>query len=141
MATSTQPTMEKPTEDRAWPGAQQTADPVFGERPGQSDRPERGRRPRRKPNRADQRPNERRLPLKTRIVLGVAGGLLVVLGIAGLFLPFLQGILFLVLAAAVLSLTSRRIYAWLAGTIGERWPGAWDRVERFRTRVRWKLRR
>lgn len=140
MATSTQPTMEKPTEDRAWPGSQQPADPLFGAASEPVERPKPGRRPRRKPP-ADQLPNERRLPLKTRIVLGVAGGLLVVLGIAGLFLPFLQGILFLVLAAAVLSLTSRRIYTWLAGTIGERWPGAWERVERFRTRVRWKLRR
>jgi len=66
---------------------------------------------------------------------------LLVLGIAGLFLPFLQGILFLVLAAAVLSLTSQRVYLWLQGLIGERWPKAWDRVERFRTRMRWKLRR
>lgn len=84
---------------------------------------------------------QRQLPLRTRIILGTAGGLLVVLGIAGLFLPFLQGILFLVLAAAVLSLTSRRIYRWLQGTVGRRWPSGWQRVERFRTRVRWKLRK
>lgn len=83
----------------------------------------------------------RQLPLRTRIILGTAGGILVVLGIAGLFLPFLQGILFLVLAAAVLSLTSRRVYRWLQGTVGDRWPQAWRRVERFRTRVRWKLRK
>lgn len=97
------------------------------------------RRPRseRRAPRRSQRP----LPLRTRIILGTAGGLLVVLGIAGLFLPFLQGILFLVLAAAVLSLTSRRIYNWLQGAIGARWPNAWQRVERFRTRMRWKLRK
>lgn len=83
---------------------------------------------------------QRPLPLRTRIILGTLGGVLLVLGIAGLFLPFLQGILFLVLAAAVLSLTSRRVYLWLHGLIGERWPKAWDRVERFRTRMRWKLR-
>lgn len=96
--------------------------------------------PERRSRRSGRRP-QRPLPLRTRIILGTAGGLLVVLGIAGLFLPFLQGILFLVLAAAVLSLTSRRIYHWLQDTIGERWPNAWQRVERFRTRMRWKLRK
>lgn len=141
MATAPQPTMEKPTEDRAWPGSDQVADPVLGEPTAPCEGRSPGRRGARPARGETQRPNERRLPLKTRIALGVVGGLLVVLGIAGLFLPFLQGILFLVLAAAVLSLTSRRIYAWLARTIGERWPGAWERVERFRTRVRWKLRR
>lgn len=89
-----------------------------------------------RPPRRSQRP----LPLRTRIVLGTFGGLLLVLGIAGLFLPFLQGILFLVLAAAVLSLTSRRVYEWLESAVGGRWPQAWRRVERFRTRMRWKLR-
>lgn len=87
------------------------------------------------------RRRQRQLPLRTRIILGTAGGLLVVLGIAGLFLPFLQGILFLVLAAAVLSLTSRRMYYWLQSAVGKRWPNAWRRVERFRTRMRWKLRK
>lgn len=131
-------TPDTPTEDRAWPGADQLADRPDGAscEPGPEEGP-RGHRKRRK----NGRPNERKLPLKTRIALGVAGGLLVVLGVAGLFLPFLQGILFLVLGAAVLSLTSRRIYGWLGRTLGERWPGAWDRVERFRTRVRWRLRR
>lgn len=134
-------TRETPTEDRAWPGADQIADPAAGTSPaGRNGEPDGGRRRRRK-RRGNGRPNERKLPLKIRIALGVAGGLLVVLGIAGLFLPVLQGVLFLVLGAAVLSLTSFRIYRWLARTIGERWPGAWDRVERFRTRVRWKLRR
>ncbi len=141
MATAPQPTMEKPTEDRAWPGADQIADPVFGEPTEPCDRPSRARHDTRLARRETQRPNERRLPLKTRIVLGVASILLVVLALAGFFLPLLPGFVFLALAAAVLSLTSRRIYGWLARTIGERWPGAWERVERFRTRVRWKLRR
>jgi hypothetical protein len=83
----------------------------------------------------------RALPWKTRLVLATAGTLLLVLGIAGLFLPFLQGILFLVLAAAVLSLASERVYGWLRGLASERWPGLWRRVERFRTRVLWKFRR
>lgn len=83
----------------------------------------------------------RALPWKTRVVLATLGALLLVLGIAGLFLPFLQGILFLVLAAAILSLASERVYGWLRSLMSERWPGGWQRVERFRTRVLWKFRR
>lgn len=113
------------------------------ERPRGIEEPKGRRAGRRRPrSEGDPEPRrQRQLPLRTRIILGTAGGLLVVLGIAGLFLPFLQGILFLVLAAAVLSLTSRRIYHWLQKAIGDRWPQAWQRVERFRTRVRWKLRK
>lgn len=114
------------------------------ERPAQACPGSTGAEPASRQRRADRLPparDQRQLPLRTRIVLGTAGGILVVLGIAGLFLPFLQGILFLVLAAAVLSLTSRRVYRWLQAAVGERWPHAWQRVERFRTRVRWKFRR
>lgn len=83
----------------------------------------------------------RALPWKTRAVLATVGVLLLLLGVAGLFLPFLQGILFLLLAAAVLSLASERVYGWLRGLVAHRWPGAWRRVERFRTRVLWRFRR
>ncbi len=83
----------------------------------------------------------RPLPLATRVVFGSLGALFLVLGIAGLFLPFLQGILFLVLAAAVLSLASATVDGWLFRLLSERWPGLWKRVERFRTRMRWKYRR
>lgn len=83
----------------------------------------------------------RALPWRTRAILASAGVVLLVLGIAGLFLPVLQGILFLVLAAAVLSLTSERVYGWLHRLASVRWPGFWRRVERFRTRLRWRFRR
>jgi hypothetical protein len=92
---------------------------------------------RRNPRRRSGRP----LPLATRVLFGSLGALFLVLGVAGLFLPFLQGILFLVLAAAVLSLASETVDGWLFRLISERWPGLWRRVERFRTRVRWKYRR
>lgn len=99
------------------------------------------RHPRERPTASKRRRRFRALPWKTRAILATAGVLLLVLGVAGLFLPFLQGILFLVLAAAVLSLASERVYRWLRGLVAERWPGAWQRVERFRTRVLWKFRR
>lgn len=91
--------------------------------------------------RGERRRRFRALPWKTRAVLATVGVLLLLLGVAGLFLPFLQGILFLLLAAAILSLTSERVYGWLRGLVAHRWPGAWRRVERFRTRVLWRFRR
>lgn len=81
------------------------------------------------------------LPLGTRVVLATLGSLLLILGVAGLFLPFLQGILLLMLAAAVLSLASDTVYGWLEGLLSQRTPAFWKRVERFRTRVRWRFRR
>lgn len=86
------------------------------------------------------RRQRRRLPFATRIWFWLAGGLLFALGIAGLFLPFLQGVLFLLLAAALLSLASDTIYGWLESSTADRWPHLWHRLERFRTRVHWKLR-
>jgi len=49
-----------------------------------------------------------RRPLKI-----TAGVLLLVLGIVGLFLPFLQGILFIVMGLSLLSTESDRAKAWL----------------------------
>jgi uncharacterized membrane protein YbaN (DUF454 family) len=45
-----------------------------------------------------------------KITLGV---LLLVLGVIGLFLPFLQGILFLIMGLSLLSTESPRAKAWL----------------------------
>lgn len=115
---------EPPVEDR-----EETLAPESAPTSDQAPSPRRGRR------------RFRALPWKTRAILATVGALLLVLGIAGLFLPFLQGILFLVLAAAILSLASERVYGWLRGLMSERWPGGWQRVERFRTRVLWKFRR
>ena len=71
------------------------------------------------------------LSLPVRIVLSVLGWVLILIGIAGRFLPVLQGGLFLALGAAVISLVSRRFHGWLR-TRFARWPRGWKRVERFR---------
>jgi uncharacterized membrane protein YbaN (DUF454 family) len=42
-----------------------------------------------------------------------AGVLLLILGVIGLFLPFLQGVLFLVMGLTLLSTESTRAKAWL----------------------------
>lgn len=66
---------------------------------------------------------------------------MILLGIAGLVLPGLQGILLLVLGAALLSLASETVDEWLEGVLAKRFPELWKRLERFRTRVHWRFRR
>lgn len=65
---------------------------------------------------------------------------LAILGVVGLFLPVLQGFLFLILAAALLSLASLRVERFLHGLVHHRWPRFWRRLERFQTRLRWRFR-
>ena len=73
----------------------------------------------------------------TRVVLIVAGWVLVLIGIAGLVLPGIQGVLTLLLGAAVLSLVSHRVLG-LMRRLFKRWPGGWRRLLRLRRRlVRW----
>jgi uncharacterized membrane protein YbaN (DUF454 family) len=50
--------------------------------------------------------------LKRALIL-VAGVLFVIAGVAGLALPFLQGLLFLLIGMILLSLSSRTIRAWV----------------------------
>ena len=74
------------------------------------------------------------LPVWVRaLVLGV-GWLLVLLGIAGLFLPVLQGGLSLAIGFALLSLGSQTVHLRLRKAMG-RWPGLWRRIERLRRRL------
>jgi hypothetical protein len=74
------------------------------------------------------------LPLWVRVLVLSAGWFLVLLGIAGLFLPILQGALSLALGLALLSIGSQRVHLWLRRVMG-RWPGLWKRMERFRRRL------
>lgn len=77
------------------------------------------------------------LPLLTRVLLIVLGWLLLLLGVAGLVLPGLQGILTLLLGAAVLSLTSRVMLRTLRWCF-QRWPKGWRRLLDLRARtLRW----
>jgi len=72
-----------------------------------------------------------------RLVLLVLGWLLVLIGIAGLVLPGLQGILTLLLGGALLSLVSPRILAVLRWLFRP-WPRGWRRLLRWRQRAhRW----
>ena len=71
------------------------------------------------------------LPRRVRLVLMVIGSFFVGLGIVGLFLPFLQGILFLVLGGALLSLASDSVHRGVSRAL-QRWPALHDRMHRFR---------
>jgi hypothetical protein len=73
----------------------------------------------------------RPLPLGARIALFVVGWLLVLVGIAGLVLPGIQGVLTIVVGAALLSLDNDMMYRALRRVL-RRWPKVWGRVEHFR---------
>lgn len=77
------------------------------------------------------------LSFPVRVTLLVIGWLLVLVGISGLFLPFLQGILMIVLGLAIASLGSERIHRFLHERMHP-WPRARSRMEAFRGRLhRW----
>ena len=74
------------------------------------------------------------LPIGVRLLVLFVGGLLLIIGFAGLLLPGIQGIFTIVLGAAILSLASDWIYK-LQRRILARWPAISDRMERFRHRL------
>ena len=80
----------------------------------------------------------RPLPLWLRILLLLIGWIVVLIGIAGLVLPGIQGIATIVIGAAILSVASEIAYEWTRWAL-RRWPWLWDRVERFRDRLHDKL--
>jgi|GEM_PF-3184888 hypothetical protein len=78
------------------------------------------------------------LALWMRALLFLVGWLLVLVGIAGLVLPGIQGLLTLVAGAAMLSLVSEIAYKVLRWSF-QKWPRGWRRVSKWRRRLRGKL--
>ncbi len=74
------------------------------------------------------------LPVWLRIASIALGWLLVLIGVAGIFLPVLQGGLSLALGFALLSISSQWVHLKLRGWMG-RWPAIWKRMERLRRRI------
>ena len=98
---------------------------------------------RRKPMRTERiraRLQRANLPLTTRIVLFLIGWSLVLIGVAGLALPGIQGILTILIGAAILSVASETVYRLLK-KLFQRWPRLWERIDRFRHRVHDRLSR
>lgn len=74
-----------------------------------------------------------------RILLITTGWVFIVLGIAGLFLPVLQGILFLVIGLLILS----REYAWARNLLlrfEQRFPEVSRKAHRMARRMRARIR-
>ncbi len=69
-----------------------------------------------------------------RIAIFAAGWVLILVGVAGLVLPGLQGIITILAGAALLSLDNELVYRGLRRLLG-RWPHLWHRVEHFRDRA------
>jgi hypothetical protein len=77
------------------------------------------------------------LPLGVRIAVFVAGWVLILVGVAGLVLPGIQGVITIVAGAALLSLDNELVYRGLRRLL-TRWPKVWHKVEHFRERAhRW----
>ena len=69
-----------------------------------------------------------------RLAVLLAGGLLTVVGVAGLVLPGIQGLLTIVLGLAVISLASDWVHRKLRKLL-VRWPRAHRAMESFRHRI------
>jgi hypothetical protein len=79
----------------------------------------------------------RKLPYIARIIAGILAWILLIVGLAGLVLPGLQGVLTLALSATFFSLTSRRVHERLRSAFRP-WPKGWRRVVKVRRSLeRW----
>lgn len=85
-------------------------------------------------------PHLRPLPLWLRIALLFVGWLVILVGVAGLVLPGIQGVLTIIVGAAILSVASERAYRAVRSVV-KRWPSVHERLDRFRERVHTKLSR
>jgi uncharacterized membrane protein YbaN (DUF454 family) len=86
------------------------------------------------------RPHLPSLHIGVRIVLLAVGWVVLALGFAGLLLPGLQGILLIILGAAVLSVASERVNRALKALL-QRWPKVSERLDHFRHSLHDKLTR
>jgi uncharacterized membrane protein YbaN (DUF454 family) len=76
-------------------------------------------------------------PLGTikRIGLLIIGWFFIVLGVLGLFLPILQGVLFILIGLAILSSRSEIIKRFLKH-LEERYPQHHEQVEKWKAKIR-----
>ena len=80
------------------------------------------------------------LPLGVRIGIFVVGWLLILVGVAGLVLPGIQGIATILIGAALLSLDNELVYRGLRRLLA-RWPHLWHRLEVFREKAHDRIHR
>ncbi|HEV2853004.1 MAG TPA: PGPGW domain-containing protein [Thermoanaerobaculia bacterium] len=80
------------------------------------------------------------LPLGIRVGIFIVGWLLILVGVAGLVLPGIQGIATILIGAALLSLDNELIYRGLRRGLA-RWPNLWRRIEHFREKAHDRIHR
>ena len=74
------------------------------------------------------------LPLGTRIVLLCLSWICLILGLAGLLLPGLQGFLLLFVGMALMSVASDTVHRWMERAL-HRSPRLQERLQRFREKI------
>jgi hypothetical protein len=89
---------------------------------------------------ARQRRARRPLPLWLRVVVLLVGWVVLLVGVAGLVLPGIQGVVTILLGAAILSVASELAHRWMRQLL-QRWPKVWTRVEGFREKIHDRLSR
>lgn len=95
-----------------------------------------------RPGEGTERPRRHQPPsLWVRLLLLGAGWFLLLVGVAGLVLPGIQGVLTMLLGAAILSIASESVYRLLRRLLRHRFPGLWRRLNGFRERWRQRLAR
>jgi uncharacterized membrane protein YbaN (DUF454 family) len=82
----------------------------------------------------------RPLPLWLRVTVLVVGWLVLLVGVAGLVLPGIQGIATILAGLAILSVASELAHRWMRRSL-QRWPKLAERVERFRDKLHARLHR
>jgi uncharacterized membrane protein YbaN (DUF454 family) len=75
-----------------------------------------------------------------RVVVLLVGWVVLLVGVAGLVLPGIQGVVTILLGAAILSVASELAHRWMRQLL-QRWPKVWDRVDGFRDKIYDKLHR
>jgi uncharacterized membrane protein YbaN (DUF454 family) len=80
------------------------------------------------------------LPLGARVGIFILGWLLILIGVAGLVLPGIQGVATILIGAALLSLDNELVYRGLRRLLA-RWPRIWDRLEHFREKTHERVHR
>jgi len=72
--------------------------------------------------------------LLKKIVTTVGGISLIFIGLVGLFLPVLQGILFIVAGLGLLSISNERVRDWMVG-VKKRYKGGEFSLKRIKTKI------
>lgn len=80
------------------------------------------------------------LPFGVRVTIFLLGWVLILVGVAGLVLPGIQGVVTIVAGAALLSLDNQMAYRGLR-KVFKRWPSLWRRIEHFREKAHDRIHR